>query len=94
MEREIKKAKGLAEMLNDKELKALEIIQLSGIRNNVNEIKDSIKLLADEYVDDFSNYVESEMLFEIMEKSGILEEDDGDLVIDKMKEIIINKLSN
>ena len=92
MEQEIKKAKVLTEMLNDKELKALQILQLAGIRKNTGEIAQSQKILADEYSNELINTVENDLLYEIMEHSGILEEDDGDLVTDRMKEIITQKI--
>jgi hypothetical protein len=78
--------------LSINEVKNLQVGVLVELNESMEEISTSLKIMADEYSNALIETVENELLYEIMEKSEIIEDDDGDLVTDKMKEIIINKL--
>jgi hypothetical protein len=78
--------------LSINEVKNLQVGVLVELNESMKEISTSLKIMADEYSNALIETVENELLYEIMEKSEIIEDDDGDLVTDKMKEIIIKKL--
>jgi len=78
--------------LSEREIKNLQVGVFVELNETMKDVATSLKIIADEYSNELIETVENELLCEIMEKAEIIEDDDGDLVTDRMKEIIINKL--
>jgi hypothetical protein len=71
--------------LTDRELRNMQTATLL-------KISESLEILAGKYSDDLADYVEQELLEDIMETSGLLEVDDCDLDKQLMKQRIIEKI--